>query len=270
MKNALRIILFALIVLLLAFLGISAFLWLTTPGVAWLRMKNPRETAMMISRENREQGQPGQRYWDWVRLKKISPYLIQAVIINEDVEFYKHKGFNFRAIRDAVKADLRAGKIIRGGSTITQQLAKNLFLKPSRSLMRKIREALISFQMEKELTKERILEIYLNVIEWGPGVYGAEAASQFYFKKPASELRLSEAIRLASVVSSPLKYSPLDDENKFLKLKQIRTTFNMFMRGWIDKDSYIQALRGLNTPLPAGFENALNRVLIFHQVVFLI
>jgi monofunctional biosynthetic peptidoglycan transglycosylase len=136
--------------------------------------------------------------------------------------------------------------------------------------MRKIREALITIHLEKELKKERILEIYLNIIEWGPGIYGVESAAQCYFNKSASQLSLSESLRLASVISNPIAYNPLDDENSFLKLSQYRKSYRMLERHWIDLRTFVQMLAELNTPIPSEYANTLCRTLCFQQMVFLI
>ncbi|GBC84233.1 Biosynthetic peptidoglycan transglycosylase [bacterium HR11] len=232
---------------LLAVGGVGAAVWWTTPDVSWLRRSNPIETAMMRYREEqlRRQGRPVRRRWFWVPLSRISPYLIQAVLIAEDDKFFRHEGFDWESMRKALETNLRRRRIVFGGSTITQQLAKNLFLSPERSLVRKLREAAIAYKLEQELSKERILELYLNVVEWGPGVYGAEAAARTYFHKPASELRLSEAIRLASVLPNPHRFSPLDDTNRRMLRKRRVIARRMFQRGWIDEPTYQAVLAEL-------------------------
>lgn len=146
----------------------------------------------------------------WVPLQSISPTLQQAVITAEDDGFYAHQGVEWVMIKEAVLYDLKKGKWSRGGSTITQQLAKNLYLYPSKNPLRKLRELLITIFLERILTKPRILELYLNFVEWGDGIFGAEAASQIYFKKSAAELTWEEAISLASVLPAPRKLSPLN------------------------------------------------------------
>jgi len=147
-----------------------------------------------------------------VPFPKISPYLVKAVLIAEDDKFWKHEGFDYEAIQKAVEKDLKAKKLKFGGSTITQQLARNLYLSPEKSVIRKISEAIIAWRMEKILSKKRILEVYLNVVEWGEGIFGAEAASRHYYQKPSSELTPEEAARLASVLPNPRKYNPLGDQ----------------------------------------------------------
>ncbi len=225
----------------------GAAIWWTTPDVSWLRQSNPTETAMMRYREEqlRRQGRPVRRRWVWAPLSRISPYLIQAVLIAEDDKFFQHEGFDWESMRKALETNLRRRRIVFGGSTITQQLAKNLFLSPERSLARKLREAAIAYQLEQALSKKRILELYMNVVEWGPGVYGAEAAAQTYFHKSASELRISEAIRLASVLPNPHRFSPLDDTRRRLLRKRRIIARRMFQRGWIDGATYQAVLAEL-------------------------
>jgi monofunctional biosynthetic peptidoglycan transglycosylase len=148
----------------------------------------------------------------WVPLRRISPYLMKAVLIAEDDKFWKHEGFDYEAIQNAIEKDIKAKKFKLGGSTISQQLAKNLYLSPAKSPVRKIREAIITWRMERVLTKKRIIELYLNIVEWGDaGIFGIEAASRHYYGKPASEINPEEAARLAAVLPNPKKYNPLGD-----------------------------------------------------------
>ena len=163
-------------------------------------------------RVSKEKGEKYTVYQTWVPFPKISPYLVKAVLIAEDDKFWKHEGFDYEAIQKALEKDLKAKKFKFGGSTITQQLARNLYLSPEKSVIRKISEAIITWRMEKILSKKRILEVYLNVVEWGEGIFGAEAASRHYYQKPSSELTPEEAARLASVLPNPRKYNPLGDQ----------------------------------------------------------
>jgi monofunctional biosynthetic peptidoglycan transglycosylase len=185
------------------------------PDVSRLKRENPKKTSFMEYRE-REWRREGKRYriqQKWVPLSRISPYLIKAVLIGEDDKFWKHEGFDYEAMEKAIEKDIKAKKFKLGGSTISQQLAKNLYLSPAKNPIRKIREAIITWRIEKALTKKRILELYLNVAEWGDGgIFGIEAASRHYYGKPASELDPEEAARLAAVLPDPRKYSPLGDE----------------------------------------------------------
>ena len=184
------------------------------PDISKLKKENPKKTALMKYREtvSKEKGKKYRVYQTWVPFPKISPYLVKAVLIAEDDKFWKHEGFDYEAIQKAVEKDLKAKKFKFGGSTITQQLARNLYLSPEKSVIRKISEAIITWRMEKILSKKRILEVYLNVVEWGEGIFGAEAASRHYYQKPSSELTPEEAARLASVLPNPRKYNPLGDQ----------------------------------------------------------
>jgi len=159
-------------------------------------------------REWAEEGKESKIDQRWVPLSRISPFLIKAVTIAEDDKFWVHEGFDYDAIQKAVEKDLKAGEFKLGGSTISQQLAKNIYLSPAKNPFRKVREAVITWRMEQVLTKRRILELYLNVVEWGEGIFGAEAAAWHYYGKPASDLNPHEAARLAAVLPNPRKYSP--------------------------------------------------------------
>jgi monofunctional biosynthetic peptidoglycan transglycosylase len=167
----------------------------------------PPPTFLMISRAV---GGEGLSY-RWRSLDDISPRLVQAVIASEDSTFCAHNGFDMKAIESALKANARSGKRgsgrIRGGSTISQQTAKNAFLWPSRDWVRKGLEAGYTVAIETVWGKRRIIEVYLNVAEWAPGVYGAEAASQHWFGKSADDLTAREAARLAAILPSPRRYS---------------------------------------------------------------
>lgn len=155
--------------------------------------------------------------WTWVPYGRIAPCLKQAVLVSEDVNFFSHKGFDFNEIWNSIRESLEEGEFPRGASTITQQLAKNLWLSPSRNPVRKIKEALLARQLEQQLTKRRILEIYLNVVEFGEGIYGAEAASLAYFGKHASHLTEREAALLAASLSRPSKWNPRSRSAAYLR-----------------------------------------------------
>jgi monofunctional biosynthetic peptidoglycan transglycosylase len=202
--------------LLLACLAIPlaalALIWLITmPDVSALRTSNPTTTALMEARQEQAEasGMRLGRHWIWAPMSRISPHLRRAVVAAEDASFFTHEGFDWEGMKDAALYDLEQGALKRGGSTITQQLAKNLYLSSERSIFRKAQEALITRSLEQHLTKERILELYLNVAEWGTGVYGAEAAARHHFRKPASELTEDEAAWLAAILPSPRRYDPL-------------------------------------------------------------
>jgi len=219
--------------------------WLTLPDVTWLIKKNPTETAMMKfrSEQAKQAGKRARRYWKRVPLSRISPYLIQSVLIAEDDKFFEHEGFDWASMRQALEANIARKHVLRGGSTITQQLAKNLFLNPSQSLTRKLREAAIAVKLERELSKKRILELYLNLIEWGSGIYGAEAASRSWFSCPAAGLTLSQAIRLASILPNPRRFSALGAANARMNRKRRIIAGRMLQRHWISPEAYAQAMQ---------------------------
>lgn len=209
---------------LLFLLGMIVALWigwefLSWPDVGELALKNPRSTAFIdlyLEKRSRSEGAPPLR-WTWVPYGRIAPCLKQAVLVSEDVNFFSHKGFDFNEIWNSIRESLEEGEFPRGASTITQQLAKNLWLSPSRNPVRKIKEALLARQLEQQLTKRRILEIYLNVVEFGEGIYGAEAASLAYFGKHASDLTEREAALLAASLSRPSKWNPRSRSAAYLR-----------------------------------------------------
>jgi len=201
-------------VILLVCLPIGAvlFVWLVTlPNVSALKTSNPSTTALMEMRraQAQDRGRTIERQWKWVPLSRISPHLRRAVVAAEDASFFTHEGFDWEGIKDAAIANLEAGELKRGGSTITQQLAKNLYLSSERSMFRKAREALITRLLEHQLSKDRILELYLNVAEWGIDVYGAEAAARHHFQKSSHDLTAEEAAWLAAILPSPRRYDPI-------------------------------------------------------------
>lgn len=198
---------------LIALAGFIAF-QLIYPDISKLKKENPKKTAMMKYREDEWQ-RKGKKYRAtqvWVPYSRISPYIIKAVLIGEDDKFWQHEGFDYEAMQKAVEKDIKAKKFKFGGSTISQQLAKNLYLSPSKKPTRKIREAIITWRMEKALSKKRILEIYLNVAEWGEGIFGIEAASRHYYGIPASSLNAEQSARLASVLPNPRRFNPLGEQ----------------------------------------------------------
>ncbi len=209
-----RVIFFSLVLMA----GFTAFQFIY-PNVSRLRKENPQKTAFMEYREH-EWEREGKKYkinQRWVRYSAISPYLIKAVLIGEDDKFWSHEGFDYEAMQKALEKDIKAGKFKLGGSTISQQLAKNLYLSPSKNPVRKIKEAIITWRLEKVLSKKRILELYLNVAEWGDmGIFGIEAASRYYYGKPASDITSEEAAKLASVLPNPRKFNPLGDSKYVL------------------------------------------------------
>ncbi len=175
-----------------------------------LETENPKITALMQQRleETRAQGKELTIDYRWVSLGHIPKHVRQAVLIAEDARFYSHAGVDWHEVGESFETNWEEGRIVRGGSTITQQLAKNLYLSTSRDPIRKLKELCIAWVLEATLNKKRILELYLNIIEWGPGIFGIEAAAQRHFHKSARQLTKDEGARLAAVIPSPLRYQP--------------------------------------------------------------
>ena len=176
--------------------------------VLWWNWFNPSSSAFMDDRLQvlQEKNPQAELRHRWIEYEKISPHLKRALIVAEDANFLEHEGFDWEAIQRAYEKNLKKGRYAAGGSTISQQLAKNLFLSGRRSVMRKLEEAIITVMIETVMSKQRIFEIYLNIIEWGNGVFGAEAASRYYFRKSAVQLQPDEAARLAAMVPNPRFY----------------------------------------------------------------
>lgn len=202
-----RIVLFSIAALFAA----AALFWLTLPDVAPLAKGFPKTTAFMERRKARlaKEGQSPTLEYAPVPMSRIAPSLARAVIVAEDARFYEHAGVDWDAVKDAVQRDWKRRQLGAGGSTLTQQLAKNLYLSPARTPWRKLREWAIARRLERTLSKARILELYVNVVELGPRTYGAEAASRRYFHKPASELTPRESATLAAIIPSPRIYDPV-------------------------------------------------------------
>lgn len=205
-------------------IGVLGYQLIVLARVARLRSQNPGTTSLMAARadETRARGQEPRRTQYWLPLARISPNLQRAVLAGEDTNFVTHNGFDYQAIQKAWDEAQRAAAkeaqaegdnesdwlpylpdFKRGASTITQQLAKNLYLSTDKTFIRKGQEAVITVFLERLLTKQRILEIYLNVIEWGDGIYGAEAAAQYYFRKSAGSLSANEAAFLSAIIPNP-------------------------------------------------------------------
>ncbi|OLC15383.1 MAG: monofunctional biosynthetic peptidoglycan transglycosylase [Candidatus Rokubacteria bacterium 13_1_40CM_69_27] len=201
----------SLIQLLVLALGVwiayEAWNW---PDVATLARRTPKTTAFIdrYRERQRDAGRDARVAWTSVPYAAISPHLKRAVVVAEDVNFFSHHGFDTGEMRQAVMQALEDVELPRGASTITQQLAKNLWLSPSRNPVRKLKEAVFTWQLERSLGKRRILELYLNVVEFGPGVFGVEAASRRYFGKSAVELSEEEAVALAASLPNPTAWHP--------------------------------------------------------------
>jgi len=195
--------------------------WATFPNTAKLASENPTTTAFMEQRkrEVRAAGKSDALLYTFVRYDRISPYLRRGVLVAEDNDFYQHGGVDVKAMKEAVERDWKRRKVTHGGSTITQQLAKNLYLSPSRNPLRKIKEYFLARSLERHLSKKRILELYLNVVEMGERVYGAEAGSRFYFQRSAASLSPQQAALLAGCLPNPRLMTP-GAPNKRLRWRQ--------------------------------------------------
>jgi monofunctional glycosyltransferase len=200
----------AIAIALAVVFGVLAFEWVTLPDVRRLRTENPETTAFMRLRaqQARARGDEPRVQKRWVPYTRIAQTLKRAVLVAEDDAFWQHEGVDMAALQRAVEVNIERRAFALGASTITQQLAKNLYLSPSKNPVRKLRELWIARRLEIELPKARIFELYLNSIEWGDGIYGAEAASRAYFGKPASALGPDEAALLAGSIINPRVYSP--------------------------------------------------------------
>lgn len=190
--------------------GCAAYIYLTLPDVRPLKAANPPTTAFidLRAREARARGEEPRRIQKWVPYAHISQNLKRAVLVTEDSRFWTHEGIDFDELKESMEVNWERMQFARGGSTITQQLAKNLYLSPSKNPVRKLREFLIARALEAELSKQRILELYLNEIEWGDGVYGAEAAARTYFRKSCADLSPQEAALLAAAIANPRLLDP--------------------------------------------------------------
>jgi monofunctional biosynthetic peptidoglycan transglycosylase len=202
--------------------GVATYVWCTTPDVRPLRGTHPESTAFMRLRaaEAAHEGRAPRVRRRWVPLGSISPLLQRAVVVTEDAAFWGHTGIDLHEIRMSLTDGLADGSL-RGASTITQQLAKNLYLSPSRNPTRKLAELFIARRLEAELSKRRILELYLNLVEWGNGIWGADAAAQAYFGLPASALSPEQAALLAGALINPRVYSPARPNQRLLRRQQI-------------------------------------------------
>lgn len=189
--------------------------------ICWWIKFNPSSSAFMEDRLEviQEKRPEAELKHKWVDYEKISNNLKRAVIASEDAKFLNHEGFDWEGIQKAYEKNLKKGKIVAGGSTISQQLAKNLFLSTKRTPWRKAQEAIITVMLEKTMSKRRILEIYLNVIEWGNGVFGAEAAARHYYKTSAARLSKGQAARLAAMIPNPRFY----DKHQYTRYLNRRT-----------------------------------------------
>jgi monofunctional biosynthetic peptidoglycan transglycosylase len=193
---------------------VAALVFLSVPDVSTLKKYNPETTALIQLRQKqaRREGHAFVVRREWVSFDRIPSLLKESVRITEDFSFYWHKGIDYGELKESLKRDLREGRLARGGSTITQQLAKNLYLSTEKSLLRKLKESVIARRLESALSKDRIFEIYLNSIELGPGIFGVQAAADYYFHKDVEGLDPEEIVRLTAVIPRPLTTDPRGDD----------------------------------------------------------
>jgi monofunctional biosynthetic peptidoglycan transglycosylase len=234
------------------FAGVT-YSWLTLPDVRGLRKQNPTSTAFMKLRANdaARQGRTIKPSRVWISYGRISPTLKRAVLVTEDAGFWDHDGVDYAELRAALEAGWTRGGIVRGASTITQQLAKNLYLSPSRNPYRKLVELMITRRLEAELSKARILELYLNLIEWGNNIWGAEAAARAYFGRSASDLSVEQAALLAGAIINPRVYSPARPNARLLRRQQMI----MARLGSVTPPPASPPILDTPEPFPAATEN---------------
>jgi monofunctional biosynthetic peptidoglycan transglycosylase len=236
--------------------SLVGLLWVSLPDPSPLARQNPRTTALMDQRreEARAARRPFRLRQEWVGLDGISPHLVDAVVLSEDAKFFGHEGFDWEAIREAAEADLKQGRFARGASTITQQLAKNLYLGTEKRLSRKVKEAILSAKLERSLSKRRILAIYLNVAEWGDGLFGVEAGARHHLGVGASALSPAQAAVLASMLPAPRRVD-LAHPSAWLRGRSRRLVDRMRDAGHLSDEAHLHASaeleRILAGPAPA-------------------
>ncbi len=233
------VIIAGLIVVFAGWIGISL---LFLPSVAPLA--NPRVSLVITVKDWNRKSHPfvlGPRNRNWVPISAVPPSLKKAVIAAEDANFYAHEGVDYEAIREAIKTDLQKGKFVRGGSTITQQVAKNVFLSREKTISRKIKEFVLARRIDDTLTKSRILELYLNAVELGPMVYGVGHASRYYFGKYPSALTVRESAFLASMLPGPKVYDPYRKLDRVMRRSE-RILRRMFAARMITEEDFRAAL----------------------------
>jgi len=258
LKTGLKIIIGILLTYAVVFsiAGTILLIWLTvqitTPinQVKYLIINNPRATSYMSAygKALKAAGDTLPLSQRFVPLDSIPSALINCVIASEDDAFYIHPGFDINAILAAFERNRAQNKIILGGSTITQQLAKNLFLSNERTFDRKYREVLYTLLLEKYLGKKRILELYLNYAQWGKRVFGCESAAQYHFHKPCAKLTFWESTRLAAILAKPEKANPQSEESQFIAKRLQTIADNLLLHGEISESTYT-AMTGHEPPV---------------------
>jgi monofunctional biosynthetic peptidoglycan transglycosylase len=209
-----------LVILIFFLIQVATIPWF---GVPRLKQENPKKTALMLQRidEAEAKGKTLVIRQSWVPLSRLPKHLTDAIIVAEDGTFYEHEGFDWFEVRESLEKNIRERRAARGGSTITQQLAKNLYLSTSKDPLRKAREMVITMLLEQSLSKQRILELYVNLIEWGDGIFGVDAAARRYFGRPASALSFEQSLRLAAVIPSPIRHRPDVDSRYVMRRSEI-------------------------------------------------
>lgn len=225
------------------------FIWfyLSLPDIEYLKNSNPKVTAMMELRLEQAENK-NKKYrikQEWVSFNQIPELLKKSVRITEDAGFYKHDGIDWDEVEESIKKNISEWEFSRGGSTITQQLAKNLYLSTKKSLFRKFHEFFITKRIEAAVSKNRIFHIYLNIIEFGPGIFGVQAASKYYFGKDVSDLSLTEIVRLTAVIPQPLSIKA-SSSNKWLKWKCRWILKKLKKYKYIDQFQYDRAITTFN------------------------
>jgi monofunctional biosynthetic peptidoglycan transglycosylase len=215
--------------------------------------ENPHQTALMKQRleEAEDAGKPLRIEQRWIGISRLPRHLLNAVIVAEDGMFYQHSGIDWFEVQESFNKNIEEGRFARGASTITQQLAKNLYLSTSKDPVRKVKEVIITLLLEHELSKQRILELYLNCIEWGRGIFGVDAAARTYFGKSAAALTLDEATRLAAVIPSPLKHRP-DQNSRYVLRRQQIVLRRMEARNFTNPETAEEATSNLSRTRSSG------------------
>ena len=220
--------------------ALAAWVWVGLPArseVRALLRTNPARTRLMEQREEeaKAKGRKARVSQSWVPLSRVSRHLIHAVLSSEDQGFFGHEGVDWKAIEESIEKNVEKGRFARGGSTITQQLAKNLYFGTRKTLGRKVRELVVTRWLEADLPKARILELYLNLIEWGDGIYGCEAGARHWYGKPASALSASEAAGLAAMIPNPRRLNPRVNAARHERATR-RVLWLMGQAGYIGRD----------------------------------
>ena len=236
-----RRLLLAAVALLASSALLGVWVWTGLPArseVRALDARNPGKTRLMLQREEeaRDRGRGGRGRQSWVPLAAVSRHLIHAVLAAEDQKFFGHAGVDWRAIQDSIEKNVEKGRFARGGSTITQQLAKNLYFGTRKTPIRKLRELVVTQWLEADLGKARILALYLNVIEWGDFVYGCEAAAQRWYGKPAAALTETEAAGLAAMIPNPRRLNPQVNAARHERATR-RVLWLMAQAGYLGRDA---------------------------------